>query len=161
MFLFKYACPASSFSKLILINALADKLWLGLSQWKPAQRIMTPYCSKVWVFLVFVFHLHRICSVAAPNIGQVLVYTHLLNLFPSWHLCFAKKIHLFKSVSFLQHGGECTADLCRADKHHNAHMTSHELYVLKGCWHVNTQSLSISHEGCHSGRFLLVKSGAL
>lgn len=103
MFLFKYARPASSFSKLILINALADKLWPGLSQWKHAHRIMTPYCSKVWLFLVFVFHLYRICSVAASNIGQVSVYTHLLKLFPSWHLCFAKK----KDVSV--HIGELSA----------------------------------------------------
>lgn len=36
LLLFKYASPASLFSKLILINAIPDKLRFGLSRWKHA-----------------------------------------------------------------------------------------------------------------------------
>lgn len=47
LLLFEYASPASLFSKLILINAIPDKLRFGLSQWEHARRIMTPS----WDFL--------------------------------------------------------------------------------------------------------------
>lgn len=152
------------FSKLILINAIPDKLRFGLSQWKHAQRIMMPS----WDFWVRCVEFRSLTDIPmelphAPNEGHVLcfpvyceiiIYCRHSPRWSSWFFCpclFAVCMSLQLAESFLQKKLQFTNGSNRQSALPQCYRESRSwVYLCISCRETSQKSPKQCHSRCHS-----------